>query len=115
VAAVSLEPIYLMRAIMIDQGIDQGALPHGAALRAQVPTQEKEQPDPFLQMSTEQRIGAGGLTLFGIAVVAILSIVFYGLNGSNRANETASASPPAATGSPGGPAPAAPQPTDKAG
>jgi hypothetical protein len=104
-----------MRAIMTDQGINQSALPHDAASRAELPTQEQEQPDPFLQMSTEQRIGAGGLTLFGIAVVVILSIVFYGLNGSNRANETASASPPAATGSSGVSPSAAPQTTDKAG
>jgi hypothetical protein len=111
-----LDQFSLMRAIMTDQGIDdQSAAPHGAAMRAELPTQEKEQPDPFLQMSTEVPIGPSGLTLFGIAVVVILGVVFYGLNGPDRANETASASPPAATGNSGGPAPAAPQPTDKAG
>jgi hypothetical protein len=101
-----------MRTIMTEQGIDhQSAAPHGTA--PEIPIQEKEQPDPFLQMSTEQRIGAGGLTLFAIAIVVVLSIVFYGLNGPNRGNEAASASPPAAIGN--GPAPGAPQATNKAG
>ncbi len=51
-----------------------------AKLRASMPTQEKEQPDPFLQMTTG-RMGVGGITLFALIAVAILSVVLYGLNG----------------------------------
>ncbi len=91
------------------------ATPNDAALRAELPTQVKEQPDPFLQMSTGGRMGASGLTLFSIAVVVILGVVFYGLNGPDRANEAAPPSSPVATGNSGGPAPAAPQTTNKAG
>lgn len=89
-------------------------------LRATLPTPVKEQPDPFLQMTTG-RVGAGGITVFAIIAVAILTIVLYGLNG-HGGGAAPSGAPPAATASgapvPGGqssaPTPTAPQTTNNA-
>lgn len=53
-------------------------------LRATLPVQEKEQPDPFLQMTTGA-MGIGKVTIFVVAMVIILSVVLYGLNGRNAA------------------------------
>lgn len=91
-----------------------------AKLRTGVPTQEKEQPDPFLQMSTG-RVGAGGITLFALIAVGILTVVLWGLNGHGAgvsppvppAASTA-ASSPAAGGHGGAPTPTAPQTTNNA-
>lgn len=91
-----------------------------ATLRASMPTQEKEQPDPFLQMTTG-RMGVGGITLFALIAVAILSVVLYGLNGHGTrtsppapsASATVSGAP--AAGGRAGPAtPTAPQTTNNA-
>jgi hypothetical protein len=41
---------------------------------------ERNQPDPLLQMST-RRMGGGGFSLVALVLVAILAIVFFGLNG----------------------------------
>jgi hypothetical protein len=91
-----------------------------AKLRASMPTQEKEQPDPFLQMTTGH-IGAGGITLFALIAVAILSVVLYGLNAHGGgaspsvppASSAASGSP-AAGGQGGAATPTAPQTTNNA-
>ncbi len=73
-----------------------------------LPLQEKEQPDPMLQVTTG-RIGVGGVTLFAIAAVAILCIVFYGLsNGIERSGRQHQA----ATAANSAPAPAAPAKTN---
>lgn len=91
-----------------------------AKLRASLPTQEKQQPDPFLQMTTG-RMGIGGITVFAIVAVAILTIVLYGLNGhsggvsppTSPPSATASGSP-AAGGHGGAATPTAPQTTNNA-
>jgi hypothetical protein len=92
---------------------DQRPADHETALYESLPIQVKEQPDPMLQMSTG-RVGAGGLTLFGVVVIVILSVVMYGLNGSN--SESGAPPPAAKTASAGGTGaaatPAAPQKTN---
>lgn len=100
---------------MTDQSINDQGASRGSSLRDALPTQVKEQPDPFLQMSTAEQVGASGLTVFAIAIVVILGVVFYGLNGPDRGDETAPPSSPVAAGNSGAPAPAAPQATNKAG
>lgn len=93
-----------------------------AKLRANLPLPVKEQPDPFLQMTTG-RVGAGGITLFILIAVAILTVVLYGLNGhaggGSTPAPTASASStapgtPAAGGKGGAAVPTAPQTTNNA-
>lgn len=93
---------------------------HDAALGATLPTPVKEQPDPFLQMSTG-KTSIGGLTLFALAAVVILTVVLYGLNApSDTASTSAPPSSVAQSGAPvagghGGPAaPTAPQTTNNA-
>ncbi len=85
-----------------------------------LPTPVKEQPDPFLQMSTG-KTSIGGLTLFALAAVVILTVVLYGLNApSDTASTSAPPSSVAQSGAPvagghGGPAaPTAPQTTNNA-
>lgn len=81
---------------MSDQAPDKTTARH-----APDPTRlETHQPDPMLDLSTSRRMGAGGLSLFALAVLAILAIVFYGLNGRST-DRTAStpAGPPVATNS----------------
>jgi hypothetical protein len=60
--------------------------------RGPLPTQEAQQPDPMLQMSTGH-VGAGGITLFALVSAIVLSIVFYGLNAGRGPEQTASTSP----------------------
>ena len=94
---------------------------HDAALRATLPTPVKEQPDPFLQMSTG-KASVGGITLFALAAVVILAVVLYGLNAPRdvfastsvpRSPVTQSSAP--AAGGHGRPAaPTAPQTTNNA-
>ncbi|MFZ3225024.1 MAG: hypothetical protein WBF64_02355 [Xanthobacteraceae bacterium] len=93
---------------------------HDAALRATLPTPVKEQPDPFLQMSTG-KTSVGGITLFALAAVVILAVVLYGLNApSDIASTSAPTSSVAQSGAPaagghGSPAaPTAPQTTNNA-
>ncbi len=93
---------------------------HDAALRATLPTPVKEQPDPFLQMSTG-KTSVGGMTLFALAAVVILAVVLYGLNAPrDTASTSAPRSPvtqssaPAAGGHGGPAAPTAPQTTNNA-
>ena len=45
----------------------------------ELPTQEKHQPDPLLQISAG-RMGAGGVTLVALGIALILGFVFWGLN-----------------------------------
>ncbi len=85
-----------------------------------LPTPVKEQPDPFLQMSAG-KTSAGGIALFGLAAVVILTVVLYGLNAPSEIAPTtappssvAQSSPPAAGGHGGPGAPAAPQTTNNA-
>ncbi|MGB7037359.1 MAG: hypothetical protein WBD71_17750 [Xanthobacteraceae bacterium] len=88
-----------------------------AKLRASIPTQEKEQPDPFLQMTTGH-MGVGGVTLFAVVAVAILCVVLYGLNEHGfrptPPAATAQSSAPAAGGHGGAATPTAPQTTNNA-
>ena len=100
---------------MTDKSINYENAARGSSLPDALPTQEKEQPDPFLQMSTAEQVGASGFTVFAIAIVVILGVVFYGLNGPARGDKTAPPSSPVAAGNAGAPAPAAPQATNKAG
>jgi hypothetical protein len=48
-------------------------------LEANLPTQEKEQPDPALQLS-HGRLSAGSITLVGVLIALVLGVVFYALN-----------------------------------
>lgn len=64
-----------------------------SALEAGLPSQEKNQPDPMLQITTG-RAGAGGIALVAIAAAVILGFVFYGLNGGASSQQTAAAPPP---------------------
>ncbi len=65
------------------------------AQHAQDPAElEKHQPDPLLQSSG--RLGGGGMSLVALAIVALLAIVFYGLNGRNTTNSHV-AGPPIAS------------------
>lgn len=78
-----------------------------SALQAGLPTQEKHQPDPMLQVTTG-RMGAGGIALVAIVAAVILGFVFYGLNGGASSQQTAAAPPPPhnmqpAAGGQGGP------------
>lgn len=107
-----------MKPDMTDHTAD--AIDHDAALRATLPTPVKEQPDPFLQMSTGKS-GVGGIVLFAIAAVIILCVVLYGLNApvdvaatSPPPNAAAQSSAPAAGGHGGPAAPTAPQTTNNA-
>ena len=85
-----------------------------------MPIPVKEQPDPFLQMSTGKS-GIGGIVLFAVAAVVILCVVLYGLNApvdvaatAPPPNATAQPSAPAAGGHGGPAAPTAPQTTNNA-
>ena len=57
-----------------------------------IPEQEKQQPDPMLQMSTG-RMGGGTITIAAVAAAIVLGVVFYGLNAGFRTDQ---ASPGAA-------------------
>jgi hypothetical protein len=101
---------------------DQTAHPidSDAALRATLPTPVKEQPDPFLQMSTGKS-SVAGIALFALAAAVILCVVLYGLNApvhvaSTSAPQSSSAQSgaPAAGGHGGPAAPTAPQTSNNA-
>ena len=51
----------------------------GERLAANLPHQEREQPDPALQLSGG-RVGAGGITLVAVACAIIIAVVLWGLN-----------------------------------
>jgi hypothetical protein len=78
---------------MPDQSKQQSELP------SKMPLPVKEQSDPLLQTSTG-RMGAGGLSLILLAVVIIMSLVFYGLNGPNSGSSSAPASATSAPATP---------------
>lgn len=61
-------------------------------LRPDLPPTIKEQPDPFLQMSSE-RMGAGGITLITLAAAIILGVVLFGLNSAVTTRARAPLSP----------------------
>jgi hypothetical protein len=48
-------------------------------LAASLLPQEREQPDPALQLSVS-RVGAGGITLVAVVCAIIIAVVFWGLN-----------------------------------
>jgi hypothetical protein len=48
-------------------------------LAANLPHQERKQPDPALQLSVG-RVGAGGITLVAVACAIIIAVVLWGLN-----------------------------------
>jgi hypothetical protein len=83
-------------------------------LRADLPVQESEQPDPALQMSTS-RVGAAGWAIFAVIAVFILTVVLYGLNGPSetsapKAGAAAGAAPSAsASNTAPAPTPTAPE------
>jgi hypothetical protein len=82
-----------------------------AALRAKLPLPVKEQPDPFLQMTTG-RMGAGGIAVVAFIIVAIVTVVFYGLNRPSSTIHAAASAPvssPAAGGKVGATAPTSAQ------
>ncbi len=66
-----------------------------------LPTEEQRQPDPTLQISTG-RIGGGGLTLFALAVIAIVSVVLYGLNSGAEPSAAQHPAPLAGNSAPAG-------------
>ncbi len=79
--------------------------------RVPPPISERQQPDPMLQLSTD-RMGAAGITLVAVAVVAILAVVLYGLNTPDTAEHTAGAPPATQSAKPpagGSSGPAAPE------
>jgi hypothetical protein len=92
------------RAVMIDQRI---AGPRSARAPEQPPKQpqhetdpaelEKHQPDPLLQ--SRGRLGGGGMSLVALAIIALLAVVFYGLNGRNTTSSPV-AGPPIASNAP---------------
>ncbi len=89
-----------------------------AALRATLPTPVKEQPDPFLQMSTG-KTGIGGITLFALGALVVLAVVLYGLNAPREVASAPPSSVAQSSSSAGGghgatPAPTAPQTTNGA-
>ena len=78
-----------------------------------MPEQEKQQPDPMLQMSVG-RMNGGAMTLAAIVAAIVLGVVFYGLSSPNR-TEQAPPSPavqsahPQSGGQPGPASPGAPR------
>jgi hypothetical protein len=52
---------------------------HEELLAARLPPQERNQPDPVLQLSVG-RLGAGWITLVAVLAVIIIAVVLYGLN-----------------------------------
>jgi len=70
-----------------------------------LPIQETRQPDPLMRLSVG-RLGAGGISLAALVIVAIIGIVFYGLN---QASVTARASAPAHAGIDSAAKPSAPR------
>jgi len=97
---------------MTDQDTDQNASERYGALTDGLPSQEKHQPDPALQMSTGT-MDAGSMALLAVAAAVILGIVFYGLNSPT---EPGGATPPKVAASSAAHSPsstaAAPRPTD---
>jgi hypothetical protein len=83
---------------------------HEEGLAARLPVQEKEQPDPMLQLSVG-RLGAGSMALAALACAIILAVVLYGLNSPvpSAQNPASPAAAPAASG----PAPGAAKPPAK--
>lgn len=95
-----------------DETLDKENRPQSdAELRAKLPPQVKEQPDPFLQMSTGGRMGAAGVALFALAAVVVLSVVLYGLNGRNSGPEATAPAASNAAAAPATGSAAAPTPT----
>jgi hypothetical protein len=73
--------------------------------------QEREQPDPALQMSIG-RVGAAGWAIFAVIAVFILSVVLYGLNGPSETSAPkggAANTSAAAPNTSAGPTPTAPE------
>lgn len=92
-----------------------GAYPAGSRpdaeerLAASLPLDERDQPDPELELSFG-RTGAGGITLTAVVAAAILAVVFYGLNSPAPNGQHAGTPPSAAAAPQAGGAPAAPNP-----
>ena len=92
-----------------------GAYPAGSGpdaeerLAASLPLDERDQPDPELELSYG-RTGPGGITLIAVVAAAILAVVFYGLNSPAPEGQHAGSPPGAAAPPQGGGTPAAPNP-----
>ncbi|MGB6538965.1 MAG: hypothetical protein WBF58_23740 [Xanthobacteraceae bacterium] len=72
---------------------------HEELLAAHLPPQEREQPDPVLQLSVG-RAGAGSITLVAVVAAIVIAVVFYGLNSPAPTSEHAPASPAASSAAP---------------
>ena len=88
-------------------------------LAANLPPQEREQPDPSLQLSVG-RVGAGGITLVAVLCAIIIAVVLWGLNSpvpnaQDVSTAASSSTNPPARGTSGAGAPnPQPQPSNKA-
>jgi hypothetical protein len=65
------------------------------AARDHMPAQEKEQPDPMLQITTH-RGGGVGAALLTVAAILVLWVVLYGLNEPGATSTAPPANGPAA-------------------
>jgi hypothetical protein len=73
-------------------------------LEAELPAEERRQPDPALQLSTA-RLGAAGWAIFAVVAVFILTVVLYGLNGPGETQAPSGKAPSAAAAPNTSPAP----------
>jgi hypothetical protein len=82
-------------------------------IEANLPAEERRQPDPALQLTTGG-LGVFGWSIFVVAAIIILTAVLWGLNGpsetsSQARSQASAASNAAAPNTSPGPTPAAPQ------
>jgi hypothetical protein len=84
-------------------------------LAASLPSQERGQPDPALQLSVG-RLGGGSIALVAVVAAFILAVVFYGLNSAGPNAQDVGTPAKVATAPQAGGAPGAPnaQPANKA-
>jgi hypothetical protein len=79
-------------------------------LESKLPREEREQPDPALQLSTG-RLGAAGWAIFAVIAILIVTVVLYGLNGPSETSPPtggAANTSAAAPNTSAGPTPTAP-------
>ena len=78
-------------------------------LESQLPREERQQPDPALQLSTG-RLGAAGWAIFAVVAIFIVTVVLWGLNGPKETspNGGAAKTNAAAPNTSSGPTPTTP-------
>jgi hypothetical protein len=81
-------------------------------LESQLPREERQQPDPALQLSTG-RLGAAGWAIFAVIGIFVLTVVLWGLNGPSETSPSGSSggaakTSAAAPNTSSGPTPTAP-------